>query len=138
MLMFFFEFHDHEFGILVIFCGFFLIQKRLSIIGICTLLDLCCVIAHAAECSLQLTCTLECKYVTPRLDITILVNVTTICSPQDRFGSFLSLLLDCFGENCFGTIAKESCLLWLIRLCVRLVLLQYSSMGSPSDVLSRP
>ena len=42
---------------------------------------LCCVIAHAAECSLQLTCTLECKYVTPRLDITILVNITTICIP---------------------------------------------------------
>ena len=61
-------------------CGFFLIQKSLGIAGMCTLLDLCCVIAHADECALQLTCTLECKYVTPRLDITTFVGITTFGS----------------------------------------------------------
>ena len=73
------------------FCAGFLIQNRLSIADMCTLLDLCCVIAHAVKHTLQPTCTLESKYVTPRLDTTFDVGITKFASlrvgldPSARF-----------------------------------------------------
>ena len=79
-------------------CGCFLIQKRF------TVLNLCCVIAHASEHTLQLTCTLGCKDVTPRLVTTFYVGITTIASrrvgldPSARF--YWDFLLKTAVEPC--------------------------------------
>ena len=85
-------------------CGCFLIQKRFNIAGICTVLNLCCVNAHASEHTLQLTCTLGCKDVTPRLVTTFYVGITTIASrrvgldPSARF--YWDFLLKTAVEPC--------------------------------------
>ena len=65
-----------------------LIEKRLIIAGICTVLGLCCVIGHATEHTQQLTCTLESKYVA-------LVHCYTVALLHPRLGTIFYVGIIC-------------------------------------------